>query len=206
MNEQWQELKETIIELRDGDGTGTQQEVCKFLVNYMGILEKQMQESSGDVISRQAVLDIVDSYSESRSNVEDVTQDIISDIMALPPVTPQEPCEMTAEEYRQRMIQAFHNANTDELIALCVLPTEKEFEHLEWLLKNHYKQKTKIGYWIIKDCKEQGYDIGGVKTWYIQIKCSECGFIKTAIEGHTGQYHYCPHCGAKMVKPQESEG
>lgn len=53
----------------------------------------------------------------------------------------QEPCEMTAEEYRQRMIQAFHNADTDELIAICVLPTEKEFEHLEWLLKNHYKKE-----------------------------------------------------------------
>lgn len=54
----------------------------------------------------------------------------------------QEPCEMTVEEYRQRMIQAFHNADTDELIAVCVLPTEKEFEHLEWLLKNHYKKES----------------------------------------------------------------
>ena len=44
MNDQWQELKETIIEMRDNDGTGTQQEVCKFLVNYMEILEKQIQE------------------------------------------------------------------------------------------------------------------------------------------------------------------
>lgn len=53
----------------------------------------------------------------------------------------QEPCEMTAEEYRQRMIQAFHNADYDELIALVVLPTEKEFEHLGWLLEKHYKAK-----------------------------------------------------------------
>lgn len=53
----------------------------------------------------------------------------------------QEPCEMTVEEYRQRMIQAFHNADADELIAVCVLPTEKEFEHLEWLLKKHYKKE-----------------------------------------------------------------
>lgn len=53
----------------------------------------------------------------------------------------KDPCEMTVEEYRQRMIQAFHNADTDELIAVCVLPTEKEFEHLEWLLKNHYKKE-----------------------------------------------------------------
>lgn len=45
MIEQWQELKETIIELRDNDGTGTQQEVCKFLANYMDILEKQMNGS-----------------------------------------------------------------------------------------------------------------------------------------------------------------
>ena len=54
----------------------------------------------------------------------------------------QEPCEMTVEEYRQRMIQTFHNADTDELIAICVLPTEKEFEHLKWLLKNNYKKET----------------------------------------------------------------
>lgn len=71
---------------------------------------------------------------------------------------------------------------------------------------NYESQEPKTGHWITKDGKEQGYDIGGVKTWYIQIMCSECGFIKTAIEGHTGQYHYCPDCGTKMVEPQESEG
>ena len=45
MIEQWQELKETIIEMRDNAGTLTQQEICKFLTNYMEILEKQMIES-----------------------------------------------------------------------------------------------------------------------------------------------------------------
>ena len=45
MNEQWNELKETIIELRDNNGTGTQQEVCAFLANLMGVLEKQMSSS-----------------------------------------------------------------------------------------------------------------------------------------------------------------
>lgn len=40
MNEEQKELKETITELRDNNGTCTQQEVCKFLVNYMNVLEK----------------------------------------------------------------------------------------------------------------------------------------------------------------------
>lgn len=45
MTEQWEELKETITELRDNDGTGTQQEVSKFLVNLMDVLEKKMSSS-----------------------------------------------------------------------------------------------------------------------------------------------------------------
>ena len=80
------------------------------------------------------------------------------------------------------------------------------FEYLEGLVEDiENGEYDNTGHWIIKDDKEQGYDIGGVKTWYIQIMCSECGFIKTAIEGRTGQYHYCPNCGCRMVEQQESE-
>jgi len=61
------------------------------------------------------------------------------------PILPKQVCRnkeyKTAEEYRQRMIQAFHNADCDYLIAVCCLPTEKEFEHLEWLLKTELKEK-----------------------------------------------------------------
>ena len=57
MTEQWQELKETITEMRDNDGTGTQQEVCKFLTNYMEILEKQMQQPCEDCVSRKLLSD-----------------------------------------------------------------------------------------------------------------------------------------------------
>ena len=49
MTEQWKELKETITEMRDNDGTATQQEACKFLANLMNVLEKQIQ-TNGDMI------------------------------------------------------------------------------------------------------------------------------------------------------------
>lgn len=44
MSEQWQELKETITEMRDSDGTLTQRELCEFLLRYMEILEEQNNE------------------------------------------------------------------------------------------------------------------------------------------------------------------
>lgn len=55
MTEQWKKLKETITEMRDNGGIGRQQEVCKFLVNYMEILEKQMQEPILDKIRAEII-------------------------------------------------------------------------------------------------------------------------------------------------------
>lgn len=55
---EWEELKETIIEMRDNGGTGTQQEVCKFLANLMDVLEKKMQPPcEEDCISRESVIE-----------------------------------------------------------------------------------------------------------------------------------------------------
>ena len=119
MTDQWQELKETITEMRDNDGTGTQQEVCKFLVNYMGILEKQMQEPCdvfdeygnykypsdfeltepntatsmpcGDAISRQAAIEAFQMFREYYSNRsnKEWVNRIEVVLNQLPPVNPQ---------------------------------------------------------------------------------------------------------------------
>ena len=66
MTEQWRELKETITEMRDNGGTGTQQDVCKFLANYMETLEKQMQQPMRDATEeeRKSVKDYVESISK----------------------------------------------------------------------------------------------------------------------------------------------
>jgi len=83
MIEQWQELKETITEMRDNDGTGTQQEVCKFLANYMDILEKQMQEPCENAIGRS---DMLDAIGHGTTYTSEELQKIIK---ALPSVNPQ---------------------------------------------------------------------------------------------------------------------
>ena len=38
----WKQLKETIIELRDCGGQSNQQELCKFLIKYIEVLEKDI--------------------------------------------------------------------------------------------------------------------------------------------------------------------
>lgn len=44
--------------------------------------------------------------------------------------------EMTVEQYRERMIQAFQNTGCEELIALVALPNEEAFKNLENDLRN----------------------------------------------------------------------
>jgi len=89
MIEQWQELKETIIEMRDNDGIGTQQEACKFLADLMDVLEKQMQEPCEDAISRDAVLEQAWTLEYPDSSSEKVVS--VKDIEKLPPVTQSRP-------------------------------------------------------------------------------------------------------------------
>lgn len=115
MTEQWQELKETITEMRDNGGTGTQQEVCKFLANYMEILEKQMQQPCEDCISRKDVLamkrlfideDGVMAYAVPTGN-----------ILRLQPVTPTRPTarwEKFANDYKkcsrcEELVRSYRN-------------------------------------------------------------------------------------------------
>ncbi|MBQ1792391.1 MAG: hypothetical protein II008_19605 [Oscillospiraceae bacterium] len=59
-------------------------------------------------------------------------------------------------------------------------------------------QERKTGKWIEDRVIPDAYDITGVKTWASVMRCDNCGFTMFSIEGHMGQYNYCPDCGAKM--------
>jgi len=133
-----------------------------------------------DLIERQSVLNACE---QSINILEAVDR-----IMDLPSVE-QEPKTEQEDDYFRKIVE----------VAISQLRADRD--RLEDELAKR-EQEPKTGHWITKDGKEQGYDIGGIKTWYIQIMCDKCGFIKTAIEGHTGQYKFCPNCGARM----ESEG
>lgn len=50
VREAWLQLTKTVLELRDNNGTGTQQEVCKFLADYLWILKKDIMAAKGDKV------------------------------------------------------------------------------------------------------------------------------------------------------------
>lgn len=154
MIEQWQELKETITELRDNDGTGTQQEVCKFLVNYMGVLEKQMQGPCDDAISRQAVLntlDRMDKALDTDRTVESYKELLTECYKVLPPVK-QEPKtgHWIEKEYWK--------------------PLPYDTEPLDY---SNYNEKTHSERVYHYYCSECGRDKGEIKP--IDKYCPNCG-------------------------------
>lgn len=61
------------------------------------------------------------------------------------------------------------------------------------------------GRWVEVVDRTEMYDKEGVKTWGMLFQCNQCGFVLNAVEGHTGQYNYCPNCGAEMQNGENDE-
>lgn len=64
------------------------------------------------------------------------------------------------------------------------------FRQVNKMTREEAMQEPKAGHWII-------YDVHGHKA----CKCSECD----KDVGYPCNYKYCPYCGHRMLKPQESE-
>lgn len=62
----------------------------------------------------------------------------------------------------------------------------------------HVTPKQKVGHWINKSLSS------GCGIRFVASECTCCGRI-TFFDCDQLIYNYCPHCGAKMVEPQESE-
>ena len=57
--------------------------------------------------------------------------------------------------------------------------------------------ERKKGKWKKIAINPDAYDIVGVKTWAIKMRCNQCDFTTFAIEGHFAQYNFCPRCGSQ---------
>ncbi len=193
--DQWQELKETITELRDNDGTATQQEVCKFLVNYMEVLEKQMQEPK------------TDQWQELKETLIDGLERLVffnkragRELWSEKPIEVQNKDIADAEEILQSAIKAIKNGILEATKEVTIM-TQEDYEraikvlqkHNQELIAERLKQKPKTGHW--KRISMDKYTTHA-QYWY---ECDKCG------EHNLGNTNYCPKCGARMVEPQESE-
>ena len=88
--------------------------------------------------------------------------------------------EMSVEEYRQRLMEVFHNTDHDELLTYVVMPKEEEFKSLEYILQKQPFEPRPHGEWIYKDMKGQF--------------CSVCD------KQSVWKFNFCPNCGADMRK------
>lgn len=100
--------------------------------------------------------------------------------------------EMSVEEYRQRLMELFHITDHDELITFVVMPKEKEFKSLEYILRQYKYEPRPHGKWVFK------YDNPLIKMGYWE--CSKCKTGRLLVEEN-----FCPNCGADMRKEGEQE-
>ncbi len=91
--------------------------------------------------------------------------------------------EMSVEEYRQRLMEVFHNTDHDELLTYVVMPKEEEFKSLEDILRQYKYEPRLHGEW--KQVGEMTY------------KCTKCGWLKKI-----GLMPYCENCGADMRRKE----
>lgn len=175
MTDQWQELKETITELRDNNGTGTQQEVCQFLANYMEILEKQMQEPYEDEyikVPKKALkyrtAGMVAYNAEWLKNHFDIERAVICGV--------QQPCnDVISCEDMEECKELMTDINGDTVYAVRM----SDIRRLSFI-----NPPPKTGCWVPRN------------SFLLQYRCSECGW-------ESEKYNYCPNCGAKMREGEE---
>ena len=98
------------------------------------------------------------------------------------------------------MIMTIDEAIThcEDISRSCDSSCSREHHKLAEWLKELKSLKSNKGKWIEVEVLPEVYDIEGVKTWGSKMQCDQCGFMFVAVEGHIGQYNYCPYCGADM--------
>ena len=94
--------------------------------------------------------------------------------------------EMSVEQYRQRLMEVFHNTDHDELLTYVVMPKEEEFKSLEYILRQYKYEPRPHGEWA--RYTEEGFDYA---------KCSACKWDSgEAFEYAIDRFHFCPNCGS----------
>lgn len=92
--------------------------------------------------------------------------------------------EMSVEEYRQRLMEVFHNTDHDELLTYVVMPKEEEFKSLENILRQYKFEPRPHGEW-----KPSWNNLN-------ESYCSHCNFT---VRNELRSY-FCPKCGSDNRK------
>lgn len=100
--------------------------------------------------------------------------------------------EMSAEEYRQMLMDVFHRTDHDELLTYVVMPKEEEFKSLEYILQKQPFMPRPHGEWVKRFDGNEWY-------WYC-TSCKTQWYEEDLYMGGNEFPDFCPKCGADMRK------
>ena len=214
MTEQWQELKETITEMRDNDGTGTQREICKFLADYMETLEKQMQEptekckgcyyNDGDT---HAECVVCDKEAQPTDEVkcdcatEEIANSFIEDVEAVEDQLEAQPCEdcisrakaldTLKTSFLGMSFERYKKAKRmfEQLPSVTPKYTDEEIDKAQAVEQAYVDKMVELAVEEMKRPKGKWIEIE-IDAGEFIYKCTKCGMRVI------NPYKYCPICGS----------
>lgn len=106
--------------------------------------------------------------------------------------------EMSVEEYRQRLMDAFIRTDHSELLTYVVMPKEEEFKSLEDILRQYKFEPRLHGTWV---------DVPKYKGFYVCSKCLERlnGDFTRFDHWEMKKDNFCSVCGSDNRKVDEAE-
>ena len=154
------------------------------------------QQPCGDAISRQAAIDIIESwlscddYNDAERHIMRAMQSVLYD---LPSVKPQQPCEdCISRQSVKRRLQEHHDFFIHAYNGFSNMPQNDksrvdEITNCIAMIVNEpsVTPKEKTGRWIFDEILDRHY------------YCSECKSMGV------DYWDYCPNCGCRMVESQE---
>jgi hypothetical protein len=169
-------------------------------------------EPTGDLISRQDAIDILDDFeADIELGERDSYKRYREKLLSFPSAPSAEAEQVTGKLKNpcDSLLTADSEACKEQKSKLDLISRQAAVECVGWgdsvtavisrikLLPNVQPDQQR-GEWIEVEVFPEVYDIDGVKTWGSEMQCDQCGFRHTAIEGHMTQYNFCPSCGADM--------
>ena len=176
----------------------------KYVIDILKALPSVKLQPCEDAISKKVVLDMLEDINAETEGVGFYYEHYVDYIKALPPVKPQESCDVPDTNVGDIISKQTVLDTISELNAISFYEAQEDSKECYYeiiqAIKDLSPVKPQTGHWI------EHLEIETSTPEYLMFyECSECGDKQCFCKSDIHKKHFCNNCGARMVEPMLSE-